>query len=134
MLGLGSNYKFGVIFCQSLNLTQSMQIMYQNEALAISFWKKMSRFFEVTRGHKSQKRSKLRLLFKKISLEVNKGHSWSNMGKNDDNRSNFDFCQKCKKYTSKWSFWRKISKKSLSQGIFWNLTKNYPKFVIWPQT
>ena len=28
---------------------------------------------------------------KKISLEVNKGHSWSNMGKKGENRSNFDF-------------------------------------------
>ena len=37
-----------------------MQIIYQNEALE----KKMSRLFEVTRGQKSQKRSKLRLFEK----------------------------------------------------------------------
>ena len=47
-IGLGSNYEFGVILGQISNLTQSMQIIYQNEALDISFssWDKIFTFLE----------------------------------------------------------------------------------------
>ena len=65
IFGLGSNYKFGVILGQISNLTQTMQIIYQNEALDISFSEKLvSRSSEVTRGQKSRKEGQISIFFK----------------------------------------------------------------------
>ena len=59
----GSNYEFGVILGQISNLTQRMQIIYQNEALGISFLEKLvTRSSEVTQGLKSQKKLKFNLV------------------------------------------------------------------------
>ena len=59
------NFEFGVKLLiwghlgQISKLTQSMQIIYQNEAIGISFSEKLvSRSYEVTRGQKSRKKGK----------------------------------------------------------------------------
>ena len=75
ILSLRSNYKFGVILGQISKLKQSLQIIYQNEALGISFWKKLIwGSYEVTRGQKSPKQSSFMNLNKitKIFSEVSK--------------------------------------------------------------
>ena len=59
ILDLGSNYKFGVILGQIWNLTQRRQIVYQNEALSVTFLENLiSRSFEVNRGQKLRKMAK----------------------------------------------------------------------------
>ena len=52
-------------FSQISELTQTMQIIYQNEALGISFSEKLiSRSFEVTQGQKSRKKGQISIFFK----------------------------------------------------------------------
>ena len=52
-------------FSQISELTQTMQIIYQNEALGISFSEKLVlRSFEVTQGQKLRKRVKFQYFFK----------------------------------------------------------------------
>ena len=107
-------------------------MIHQNEALDQSFSKKLiSRSEKVNKGQKSRKRPqkvkfwflskvyklylKMKLLaraFQKRSLnlvlrsnKVNKGQ------KRAEKRSNFKLHKKLTNYTSKWSSWRKLSRK-----------------------
>ena len=64
---------FTFIFGRISNLTESMEITYQNEALVIRCSKQlMSRSFEVTRGQKSRKTSNFIFLKRRQIIPQNK--------------------------------------------------------------